>query len=135
MAQQACREGYGTLYYYAPKLFRELAVAQVDGSLTRLLNKLGRTPVLLVDDWGLESVPPAQYRQFLELLDDRHGSGATIMTSQFPVTKWHEVIGDATIADAILDRLVHTAYRIELKGESLRKPRGKDNARNDPKSG
>ena len=126
LAQRACREGYGTLYYYAPKLFRELAGAQADGSLTRLLNKIGKTSVLVVDDWGLESVSLAQYRQFLELLDDRHGSGSTIITSQFPVTKWHEVIGDATVADAILDRLVHSAYRIELKGESLRRSRNKE---------
>ena len=118
---QACREGYGTLYYYAPKFFRALETARADGSLLPLLKKLARAPLILVDDWGLVSVPGKLYREFLEMLDDRQGQGATLITSQFPVNQWHEVIADPTVADAILDRLVHNAYRIELKGESLRK--------------
>ena len=118
---QACRVGYGTLYYYAPKFFRALETARADGSLLPLLKKLARAPLILVDDLGLVSVPGKLYREFLEMLDDRQGQGATLITSQFPVSQWHEVIADPTVADAILDRLVHNAYRIELKGESLRK--------------
>ena len=118
---QACREGYGALYYYAPKFFRALETARADGSLLPLLKKLARAPLILVDDLGLVNVPGKLYREFLEMLDDRQGQGATLITSQFPVSQWHEVIADPTVADAILDRLVHNAYRIELKGESLRK--------------
>jgi len=118
---QACREGYGTFYFYAPKLFRALETARADGSLLPLLKKLARAPLIIVDDLGIVSVPGKLYREFLEMLDDRQGQGATLITSQFPVSQWHEVIADPTVADAILDRLVHNAYRIELKGESLRK--------------
>lgn len=118
---QACREGYRTLYFYAPKFFRALETARADGSLLSLLKKLARAPLILVDDLGIASVPGKLYREFLEMLDDRQGQGATLITSQFPVNQWHEVIADPTVADAILDRLVHNAYRIELKGESLRK--------------
>jgi len=118
---QACREGHRTLYFYAPKLFRALETARADGSLLPLLKKLARAPLIIVDDLGIASVPGKLYREFLEMLDDRQGQGATLITSQFPVNQWHEVIADPTVADAILDRLVHNAYRIELKGESLRK--------------
>jgi len=118
---QACREGYGTLYYYAPKFFRALETARADGSLLPLLKKLARAPLVIIDDLGIASVSGKLYREFLEMLDDRQGQGATLITSQFPVNQWHEVIADPTVADAILDRLVHNAYRIELKGESLRK--------------
>jgi DNA replication protein DnaC len=118
---QACREGYRTLYFYAPKFFRALEMARADGSLLSLLKKLARAPLVVVDDLGIGSVPGTLYREFLEMLDDRQGQGATLITSQFPVNQWHEVIADPTVADAILDRLVHNAYRIELKGESLRK--------------
>ena len=121
VAAQACREGYRTLYYYAPKFFRALETARADGSLLPLLRKLARAPLIVVDDLGIASVPGKLYREFLEMLDDRQGQGATLITSQFPVSQWHEVIADPTVADAILDRLVHNAYRIELKGESMRK--------------
>lgn len=121
VGHQACRDGWGTRYFYAPKFFRALATAQADGSLLPLLKKLARAPLLIVDDLGIASVPGKLYREFLEVLDDRQGQGATLITSQFPVNQWHEVIADATVADAILDRLVHNAYRIELKGESMRK--------------
>ena len=104
-----------------PKLFRELALAQADGSLTRLLKKLARVDLLLIDDWALSPLKPDQYRLFLEILDDRQGTGAVLITSQYPVNTWHELIDDPTVGDAILDRLVHSAYKIELKGESLRK--------------
>ena len=121
LAHQACRDGHRVCYYYAPKLFRELQNAQADGSLMKLLKKLARSALLLIDDFGVAAVAGKQYRDLLEILDDRHGVGATLITSQFPVNQWHEVINDATVADAILDRLVHNAYRLELKGESLRK--------------
>ena len=123
LAHQACRDGQRVCYYYAPKFFRELQNAQADGSLVKLLKKLTRAALLVIDDFGLAAVSGKQYRDLLEILDDRHGSGATLITSQFPVDQWHGVINDATVADAILDRLVHHAYRLELKGESLRKPR------------
>ena len=118
---QACREGYRTLYFYAPKFFRALESARADGSLIQWLKKLARAPLLIIDDLGIASVPGKLYRECLEVLDDRQGQGATLITSQFPVNQWHEIIADATVADAILDRLVHNAYRIELKGESMRK--------------
>jgi DNA replication protein DnaC len=118
---QACRQGYRTLYLYAPKLFRALETARADGSLVPLLKKLARSPLVIVDDLGIASVPGKLYREFLEMLDDRQGQGATLITSQFPISQWHEIIADPTVADAILDRLVHNAYRIELKGESMRK--------------
>ena len=121
LGHQACRDGYRTLYYYAPKLFRALQTAQADGSLLSLLKKIARAPLLVIDDLGIASVTGKAYRDLLEILDDRQGQGATLITSQFPVNQWHEIIADATVADAILDRLVHNAYRIELKGESLRK--------------
>ncbi len=121
LGHQACRDGYRSIYYYAPKLFRALQTAQADGSLLSLLKKMARAPLLVIDDLGIASVTGKAYRDLLEILDDRQGQGATLMTSQFPVDQWHEVIADATVADAILDRLVHNAYRIELKGESLRK--------------
>jgi DNA replication protein DnaC len=124
LGHQACRDGHRTVYYYAPKLFRALQTAQADGSLLCLLKKLARASLLIIDDLGIASVTGKAYRDLLEILDDRHGQGATLMTSQFPVNQWHEVIADATVADAILDRLVHNAYRLELKGETMRKNTG-----------
>jgi len=121
LGAQACRDGHRTLYFYAPKFFRALETARADGSLLPLLKKLARAPLIVVDDLGIASVPGKLYREFLEVLDDRQGQGATLITSQFPVGQWHEVIADPTVADAILDRLIHNAYRIELKGDSLRK--------------
>lgn len=123
LAQKACRDGYRTLYFYAPKLFRELLAGQADGSLPGLLKRLAATRLLVIDDWGLEKAAPAQYRDFLEVLDDRQGAASTLITSQFPPARWHELIGDATVADAILDRLIHGSHRIELRGESMRKHR------------
>jgi len=120
LGHQACRDGYRTIYYYAPKLFRALETAQADGSLPTLLKRLTRASLLIVDDLGIATVTGKLYRQFLEILDDRHGQAATLITSQFPVAQWHEVIADPTVADAILDRLVHNAYRLELGGKSMR---------------
>lgn len=127
LAHQACREGYRALYFYVPKLFRELAMAHVDGRITKLLKKIEKAAVLVIDDWGLATLKHHQYRDFLEIMDDRHGSGATLITSQFPTSSWHDLIGDPTVADAILDRLVHNAHKIELTGESMRKKRKRGN--------
>ena len=121
LAQKACRDGHRTLYFYAPKLFRELLASQAAGTLSALFKKLAKTHLLVVDDWGMEKASSVQYRDFLEILDDRHGVASTLITSQFPPDRWHELIGDATVADAILDRLIHGAHRIDLNGESIRK--------------
>ena len=134
LAHQACRDGHRVCYYYAPKFFRELQNAQADGSLMKLLKKLARAALIVIDDFGVAAVNGKQYRDLLEILDDRHGLGATLITSQFPVDQWHGVINDATVADAILDRLVHNAYRLELKGESLRKARASLNPNPKPPS-
>jgi DNA replication protein DnaC len=121
LAHHACRQGYRALYAYVPKLGRELTQAQADGSLTARLHKLAKVDLLVLDDWGLAPLPADHARLFLELLDDRQGKGATLITSQYPLTSWHQLIDNPTIADAILDRLVHRAYKLELKGESMRK--------------
>ena len=121
LGTQACRDGHRSHYYHAPKLFRELEVARADGSMVALLKRLSRTTLLIVDDLGISNVSGKLYREFLEIIDDRQGQGSTVVTSQFPISQWHEIIGDPTVADAILDRLVHHSYRLELKGESLRK--------------
>jgi len=124
LAHQACRDGHRVCYYYAPKLFRELQNAHADGSLMKLLKKLARAELIVIDDFGVAAVTGKQYRDLLEILDDRHGLSSTLITSQFPVDQWHGVINDATVADAILDRLVHNAYRLKLEGESIRKKQG-----------
>lgn len=121
LADQAMRKGYSCLYFRAPRLFSALLLARADGSWPRFLKKLEKSDVLVVDDWGLASLTDGERRQFLEVLEDRSGSKATIVASQLPVASWHDVIGEPTVADAILDRLVHNAHRIELRGASMRK--------------
>ena len=123
LGHQACRDGLRALYFYAPKLFRSLQAAHADGSLVSLLKTLVRVDLLIIDDLGLAIANAKQYRDLLEVIDDRIGQGATLFTSQYPVGQWHEVIGDATVADALLDRLVHNAYRLELNGKSMRDPK------------
>lgn len=120
LGHQACRDGFKTRYFYAPKLFRDLQAAHADGSLPRLLKRLVRAQLLIIDDLGLAVANSKQYRDLLEVIDDRVGRGATLITSQFPVEEWHGVIGDPTVADALLDRLVHNAYRLKLTGKSMR---------------
>ena len=124
LGQKDCRDGYRVRYYVAAKLFRELTQSHADGSFMGLSSRLLKTDLLLIDDWGMETLKESEYRDFLEVLDDRQGSGATLITSQFPTKLWHDTIGNPTLADAILDRLVHNAHRIELKGETMRKPKG-----------
>ncbi|MCB1873233.1 MAG: IS21-like element helper ATPase IstB [Gammaproteobacteria bacterium] len=121
LAQKACREGYTALYLRLPRLFQELALAHGDGRFPKLMASFAKTDLIILDDWGLAKLNAEQRRDLLELLDDRHTNRATIVTSQIPIDHWHEIIGDPTLADAILDRLVHNAYRINLKGESMRK--------------
>jgi len=123
LGQKACRDGHRVRYYVASKLFRLLSAAQADGSFLRLSSQLQKTALLIIDDWGMEKLTDAQYRDFLEILDDRQGSGATLITSQFPLKLWHDTIGNPTVADAILDRVLHNAHRLELKGESMRSRR------------
>lgn len=120
-AQKACREGMTAIYYRYPRLFRELAIARGDGSYLKLLNKIAKTELLVIDDWGLSSMNEAERRDFLEVIEDRHGLRSTLITSQYPVSKWFELIGEPTLADAILDRIIHSAHKITLKGESMRK--------------
>ena len=121
MAQKACREGYTALYLRLPRLFQALSLAHGDGRFPKLMAAFAKTDLIVLDDWGLAKLTAEQRRDLLELLDDRHGNRSTIVTSQLPVDHWHETIGDPTLADAILDRLIHNAYRINLKGESMRK--------------
>jgi DNA replication protein DnaC len=125
LAQKACREGYTALYLRLPRLFEELGLAHGDGRFTKLMAGFAKTDLIILDDWGLAKFTAEQRRDLLELLDDRHGIRSTLVTSQVPVDHWHEVIGDPTLGDAILDRLVHNAYRINLKGESMRKRHAK----------
>ena len=108
-------------YMRTPALYRTLAMARADGSYGRVLSRLARMSLLVLDDLGLAALTDQERRDLLEVIEDRHGSASTIITSQLPVEHWHEVIGDPTIADALLDRLVHNAHRISLKGESMRK--------------
>lgn len=125
LGQQAARLGFTVLYTRAPRLLEELHVAHGDGSFTRRLAQLARTDLLLIDDFAIAPLAAAERNDLLELLDDRVGSRATLITSQLPVSAWHEWVGDPTLADAILDRVVHNAHKIALKGESLRKTKAK----------
>jgi DNA replication protein DnaC len=124
LAEKACRDGFSAFFIRTPKLFRELALARADGSLGTQLARLARMDVLIVDDWAHAPLGESERRDFLEICEDRYQTRSTILTSQLPVAKWHEQIGDPTLADSILDRLVHNAHRIEMGGESLRKERG-----------
>ncbi len=121
LAHKACREGYTAQYLRLPRLLQELAIAKGDGRYPKLLATLAKTDVLILDDWGLAKLTPDNRRDLLEILEDRHGARSTLATSQLPIEKWHDIIADPTLADAILDRLVHNAYKINLKGGSMRK--------------
>jgi DNA replication protein DnaC len=123
LAHKACREGHTALYLRLPRLLQEMAIAKGDGRYPKLLAALAKTEVLILDDWGLAKLTAENRRDLLEILEDRHGSRSTLATSQLPIEKWHDIIGDPTLADAILDRLVHNAYKINLKGGSMRKRR------------
>jgi DNA replication protein DnaC len=122
LAQQTCRIGHRALYRRVPRLLEELALAHADGTYTRLLGRLAKIDVLVLDDWGLAPLREQERRDILEILEDRHATRSTVVTSQIPVENWHDYLADPTIADAILDRLVHNAHRLRLKGPSRRKP-------------
>ena len=121
LGHKACREGLSVLYRRASRLFAELATARGEGRLSRLMATLERTRLLIIDDWGPEPLTAEQRRDLLEIVDDRYEKGSLLITSQIPIGRWHEVIGDHTIGDAILDRVIHRAHRLELKGPSMRK--------------
>ncbi len=125
LAHKACRDGFFALHKRMAELFRDLAIARADGSIGQLLVKLSRIDVLLLDDFAMAPLKDSERRDFLEICDDRYQRCSTILTSQMPTAHWHEQIGDPTIADSIMDRLVHNSYRIELSGESIRKNRGR----------
>ncbi len=133
LAQKACRDGYSALYLRAAALSRELALARADGSLRRLLLRLSRIDVLVIDDWAMAPLSDTERRDIWEICEDRYQTRSTLLTSQLPVSRWHEQIGDPTIADGILDRLVHNAHRIEMRGESMRKKRNSPRDENDEK--
>lgn len=124
LAEKACRDGFTAFFIRTPRLFRELALARADGSLGNKLARLARIDVLIVDDWAHALLGESERRDFLEICEDRYQTRSTILTSQLPVAKWHEQIGDPTLADSILDRLVHNAHRLEMRGESMRKEHG-----------
>ena len=121
LAHNACRNGHSASYRRLPRLLTELAIARADGRYPKLLASIAKTELLVIDDWGLTKLNAENRRDLLEIIEDRYGIRSTVVTSQLPVEKWHDVVGDPTLADAILDRLVHSAYQLNLKGESMRK--------------
>jgi len=125
LAHKACRDGYSAYYTRAAALFRDLALARADGSLRSFLLRLSRVDVMVVDDWAMTPLTESEARDFWEICEDRCQSRSLVLTSQLPVAKWHQQIGDSTVAEGILDRIVHRAHRIELRGESMRKNQSK----------
>jgi len=121
LGYQACSLGYKVAYFNAPKLFAKLKMAKADGSYIREVAKIERIDLLILDDFGLQPLDAMNRAAMMEIIEDRHGKGSIIITSQIPVNKWYDIIGEQTVADAILDRIIHEAHRLELKGESLRK--------------
>ncbi len=126
LGHKACRDNHSVLYQRIPRLFADLALARGDGRYARLMRALGGVKLLILDDWGLEPLGAEQRHDLLEIVEDRYGRGATLLTSQIPVDRWHDLIGDLTIGDAILDRIVHNAHRIQLRGESLRRKKAQE---------
>jgi DNA replication protein DnaC len=121
LGNQACRRGCSVRYLRLPRLFEQLRIAHGDGSYARLMTQLLRTDLLILDDWGMQKVTAAQRQDLMEVIEDRHGRRSTLIASQLPTEHWHEYIGEATIADAVLDRLLHGAHRLALSGDSMRK--------------
>ncbi len=134
LAQKACRDGYTVVYARVPRLFADLELAHGDGRFTRLFRTLVKADLLVLDDWGPERFTANQRRDLMEIVEDRYGSGSTLITSQLPRDTWHQVVGDPTFADAILDRIVHNAYRLELDGPSMRKLQATEQAETDARS-
>ncbi|HEB87061.1 MAG TPA: AAA family ATPase [Gammaproteobacteria bacterium] len=121
LATQACRHGLSVRYFRTSRLLESLSIAHGDGRFSKLIQQLAKTELLVLDDWGLEKMTLSQRNDLLEIMEDRHGLRSTLITSQLPITQWHNAIGDATLADAILDRLLHNSHKLKLKGESMRK--------------
>jgi DNA replication protein DnaC len=121
LGHKACKEDFSVLYHRVPRLFTVLALARGDGRYAKLLRALARVKLLILDDWGPETLSPEQARDLLEIVEDRYDAGSLLITSQVPLDRWHEIVGNPTLADAILDRVIHNAHRIELAGESMRK--------------
>lgn len=121
LATQACRHGLSVRYFRTSRLLEALSIAHGDGRFAKLIAQLAKTDLLVLDDWGLEKMTLSQRNDLLEIMEDRHGLRSTLITSQLPVTQWHKAIGDATLADAILDRLLHNSHKLTLRGESMRK--------------
>jgi len=132
LAHKACLEGHTVRYMRLPRLMEDIGISRADGSYGKLMLDLARTDLIVLDDWGLAVMTQSQRHDLLEILEDRNGIRSTIVTSQLPVESWHEYIGDPTLADAILDRLVHCAYKINLKGESMRKKNAPLTTQNHP---
>jgi len=132
LAHKACLEGRTARYLRLPRLMEAITISRADGSYGKLMLDLARTDLIILDDWGLAAMTKPQRHDLLEILEDRHGLKSTLVTSQLPVEAWHEYIGDPTLADAILDRLVHSAYKINLKGESMRKKNATLTIKNNP---
>ena len=126
LAQKACRDGYTVQYIRIPRIFQELHIAKGDGRYGKILKDFAKTKLLLFDDWGLTKMTDESRHDLLEILEDRNDISSTLITSQFPINKWHELIGDPTLADAILDRIIHSAYKIDLKGDTMRKKKSVD---------
>ena len=121
LGHNACMQGYSVRYYRLSRLLLELTQTKADGTYHKKLQQLAKTQLLIIDDWGLETLKPAQRNDLMEIMDDRHGDTSTVVISQLPTDQWYAAIGDNTLADAILDRLMHNAHRLLLKGESMRK--------------
>jgi len=125
LAHRACLEGYRVSYFRAPRLFHDLAVARGDGRYSKIMDAIAKSQLVVIDDWGLSVLNEAEQRDFLEILEDRHGLRSTLIAGQLPISHWHETLSNPTLADAILDRLVHNAYKINLTGDSMRKKKSK----------
>ncbi|WP_264754839.1 ATP-binding protein [Marinobacter sp. LV10R510-11A] len=125
MANQACRQSLSVRYLRTSRLLESLSIADGDGRFAKLTQQLAKTDLLVLDDWGLEKMTLSQRNALLEIMEDHHGLRSTLITSQLPVGQWHKAIGDATLADAILDRLLHNSHKLNLKGESMRKAMSK----------
>ena len=121
LGNQACRQGLSVRYLRVPRLFESLRIAHADGTYSRFMNQLAKIELLILDDWGIQKMTTPQRNDLMEVIEDRHGLKSTLICSQLPVENWHEYIGEATLADAILDRLLHNAHKLPLKGESMRK--------------
>ena len=123
LGHQACAQGYKVAYYNMQKLLLKTKISRIEGTIVKFFENISKTDLLILDDFGLTRLEPQQQLDLMEIIEDRHGKSSTMIASQLPVANWYDIIGEETLADAILDRIVHTSYRIELKGESLRKKR------------